>query len=1108
MECPSCHAAVSEGSRFCDQCGAMMPNRCPSCDHLNQPSARFCAGCGANLTGADAKPSDPASLAEPELAPAPSGPSAERRQLTVMFCDLVGSTALSARLDPEDLRDVIAAYHKCVAQTARRFDGFLAKYMGDGVLVYFGYPYAHEDDAERAVRAALTLVPSVGELHAANAALQVRVGIATGLVVVGDMVGSGEAQERGVVGETPNLAARLQALAEAGSVVISASTRRLVGDLFAYHDLGELHLKGFDGPLRAWRVEGEGKVESRFEALRSVSVPLIGREAEIELLLRRWRQAKEGESQVVLVSGEPGIGKSRLVRDFRERVADEAHSRIFYFGSPYHQNSAFYPVIDQFQRALRLSREDGPEQRLAKLEATLDGLGLPLGEMAPLFAEFLSLAPEARYPPSTLRPSQRRQKTIEGLVAVVEAMAHRRPVLMIVEDAHWIDPSTRDLLDLLVERLRSQRLLVIVTLRAGFDLHLVKRPDTTLLGLTRLSRAESRQVVESIVAEQALPPGLLDGIVDKTDGVPLFVEELTKALLESTAVDGAGKPDAVTAPSAIPASLQDLFMARLDRLGSAREVAQFAAVLGRTFRHEALAAVTSSPRPKLDDSLAYLIRSEIIVRRGTPPDVTYEFRHSLVRDAAYASLLKSVRQRHHRRIAETLTDRFPESAATEPEVLAHHFTEGGLPDQAVTYWHKAAEIAEQRSANAEVVAHANKGLELLAQLPGSPDRNKRELRLLLTLGPALMVLKGYGAFEVARTYDRARDLAVEIGESDSRFAASWGLWLHHQQRGNLQTADRLSRDMLTVAREKTDKGLLLQAHHSAWMTSFFQDLSRCHAHTAEGAALYDFDAHRGHAFIYGGHDPGVCAHGFAGFVQWFLGRPDTAADEARQAIALAERLAHPFTMSLALSMASWVHQSRREPERTIDIAERAIAVCREHDFRHYLGIARILRGWAMSAKGEATAGIKEIREGLVEWEATGARLRHTYFLSLLAEALGSAGRWDEVPSVIARAFAVAEETGERPWLPELYRLKAEALLAGAGNDRGEIDACLRQAVDTARELNARSLELRAATRLAVLLAERGERETARGTLAPVYGAFSEGLGTADLRDAKRLLDQL
>jgi class 3 adenylate cyclase len=670
-------------------------------------------------------------------APAPASiDAAERRQLTVMFCDLVGSTAMSARLDPEDMRGIIGAYHACCAALVERNGGFVAKYMGDGVLAYFGYPQAHEHDAERAVQAGLAIVEAAPKLvTAAGSPLHVRVGIATGLVVVGDLVGSGEAQERGVVGETPNLAARLQALAEPDAVVIAEGTRRLLGNLFELQDLGARDLKGIVGPARAWAALRPSSVEGRFEALHATDLTaLIGREEEFELLLRRWSRAKIGEGQVVLLSGEAGIGKSRLMAALLERLASESHTRLRYFCSPQHTDSAFYPIIGQMERVAGLAHDDAPQAKLDKLDAVLAQTSTSTQDAA-LFAEMLSLPNDGRYPALELTPPQRRQRTLIALGSQLEALTRQNPVLMIFEDAHWTDPTSLEAFGRTVDQIAGLRALLIVTFRPEFEPPWIGRPHVTSLTLNRLARREIDAMIDRVVGNKRLPASVRQDIVERTDGIPLFVEEMTKAVLESEN-EGQARRTVAAIPSpalAVPASLHASLMARLDRLGPAKEVAQIGAAIGREFSHALLASTARKPEAELGSALDRLIAAGLLFRQGAPPHATYLFKHALVQDAAYGTLLRGKRKELHGRIVSVLQRDFPELIVSQPEVLAHHCSEGGMITEAIDYYFLASKRATAAMNNIEAGAHLNRGMNLLGQLPSS-DPRKSQLRHRFVMG--------------------------------------------------------------------------------------------------------------------------------------------------------------------------------------------------------------------------------------------------------------------------------------------------------------------------------------------------------------------------------------
>jgi class 3 adenylate cyclase len=826
--------------------------------------------------------------------PVAAASSAERRQLTVMFCDLVGSTALASRLDPEDLREVIGAYQKCVAETIGRFDGFVAKYMGDGVLAYFGYPSAHEDDAERAVRAGLAVVEAVRKMHTPEA-LQVRIGLATGLAVVGDLIGSGAAQEQAVIGETPNLAARLQALAGPDQIVIPENTRRLVGNLFEYENLGDLEVKGLAAPVTAFRVLRESTIASRFEALRIGETPLIGRDEELELLGRRWAQAKAGKGQVVLISAEPGIGKSRLAEAFRLSLEGERHTRLRYFCSPHYQDSALFPFIAQLERAGGFEREDTPGARLEKLEALVAANAPAEGDVQ-LIAEMLSVPFGGRYPALNLTPQRKKEKTFEALLRQLAGLARREPVLMIFEDLHWADPSSCELLDLTVERIARLPVLLVATFRPEFQPPWTGQPHVTALSLRRLGRDESEELVSGLVGNSApLPTELLDEIVERTDGVPLFLEELTKAVLEAK---GSGVSTAASVPAAslaVPATLHASLMARLDRLGpTAKEIAQVGAAIGREFSYELLAATAQRAEVELREAVGRLVDAGLVFQRGPAPQATFSFKHALVRDAAHSTLLRPGRQRLHARIARALEALSPELMDTQPELFAQHYAEAGLVGKSVVYWGKAGRRAAARSAMAEAAAQLRKGLDQLTLLPGGPECRRQELEFQVVLGTALQALKGFGASETGVAYARARELWEQLGSPLEFLGVPFGQSIFYMMRSELDLALRLDEDLLRLSHERGDFGGIVLGH-----VAYGRDLMYAgtfvssRSHLEKALALLDPISDRSlvdQAGVY----PLVTTQATLEYV------PDQALVQSKAVIAEARRLAHPPSLVLTL----------------------------------------------------------------------------------------------------------------------------------------------------------------------------------------------------------------
>jgi class 3 adenylate cyclase/predicted ATPase len=1055
--------------------------------------------------------------AEPLAAPSAStGPkpqdAAERRQLTVMFCDLVGSTALSVRLDPEELRDVYAAYHRCVAAVIERGGGFVAKYMGDGVLTYFGYPRADEHDAERAVRAGLTLVEAVPGLDvAAETRLQVRVGIATGLVVVGDLIGEGAAQEQAVVGETPNLAARLQALADAGTVVIAPSTRRLTAGLFDYEDLGAVEIKGFAAPVTASRVVCESAAEGRFAALRTTATPLVGRDEELALLQRRWQQAKSGEGSVVLVSGEPGIGKSRLVQTVVERLSGKPHTRLRLFCSPHHQDSALYPTITQLERAAAFRREDMVEQRLDKLEVVLAQAIGDLDEAAPLLASLLSLPTGDRYSPLNLTPQKQKEKTLQVLVAQVEGLALRQPVLMLFEDVHWSDPTSLELLDLIVDRVSALRVLLIVTFRPEFNSSWTGRPHVTSLGLNRLAPRQRAEMITGVTGGKALPKEITDQIIDRTDGVPLFVEELTKAVVERGMLADAGNRYTATGsltPLAIPATLQASLLARLDRLAPVREVAQIGAALGRQFSHELIAAVASMPPAQLDNALAQLAGAELIYRRGTPPDAEYTFKHALVQDAAYSTLLRSRRLQLHARIAEVLETRFPEIVAAQPMLLAHHCEEAGLTEKAVEYWLAAGRQAWGRSATAEAAALLRRGLALVPALPDGKWRWEREFDLQIALSRALEASRSWGAPELDDVHSRTRELALALQRPRALLFALWGQWCDTVfGRVDLKQADRLAEELRELG--DTSGDLLIQGM-GCWgggMTCFYLgDFIASCTYYERALALYD-PAHKAPFSELMSFDMWVGLRGNSCWPLACRGHLDQAWFVCDAALNEARRLCHPPTLALAVAAAKNMGSLLGvRPATLLQHADEVLALATEYGLRYFHAEGLIARGWCLAALGRADEGIRLLTTGLADWDQLGFGSSRPWALTHLGDACRMAGQLQSALGHLAEARRLAQETDNRWCLAETVRLTGDVLLAMG--DPTTAEASYGEAIAIAQQQSAKLWELRAATSLARLWSDQAKRTEAHELLAPVYGWFTEGFGTPVLQDAKALVEEL
>lgn len=1045
-----------------------------------------------------------------------------------MFCDLVGFTALSEQIDPEDLREVIRAYQDVCSNVVSRFDGHIVKYFGDGgLLVYFGYPLAHEDDARRAVLAGLEIVEAVSSADSARLTtrtihklplhitrlqipLQARIAIHTGLVVIGEMEVENIPESIAIVGETPNVAVQLLSVAEPNTVVISSATYQLVDGLFDYHYLGLHTLKGFSTPLDVYRVLYENGVQSRFDvAITKGLTPLVGREQEVGLLLERWDRVKEGMGQVILLCGEPGIGKSRLVEVVKEHVAGELHTRIESRCSPYYKNSALYPVVNYLERLL-FKREDSSREKLNKLEQFLEQYGFTLQEMVPLFASLLSLPLSDSYPSLNLTPQKQKQKILEALLAWLLKEAERQPVLFVVEDLHWVDPSTLEFLNLLVHQGPMARIFTLLTFRPDFSPPWTTRSHLTQITLNRLTSKQVRAMLEKVVGGKALPTAVAQQLVEKADGVPLFVEELTKMVLESGLLREGDRQYELTGPLpplAIPSTLQDSLMARLDRLATVKELAQLGATLGREFTYELLQAVSPLDEATLQRELTRLVEAELLYQMGLPPQAKYFFKHALIQEAAYQSLLRSKRQQYHHRVAQVLEERFPETAETQPELLAHHYTEADLIGQAIPYWQRAGQRAIERSANVEAVGHLTKGLELLGILPDTPERIQQELDLLTTIGPALIAIKGYAAPDVEKSYTWARELCQRVGETPQLFRVLWGLWAFYVGRAEPQTARELAEQCLHLAQSVQDTALLLEAHMTLGVALvWLGELEPASVHLEHGIALYNPQKYRSHAFIYG-QDPGVACLSYAARAIWCLGYPDRALERIQSALTLARELSHPFSLAYALYLTAVLYQYRREREATQEWAEALIALSSEQEFPFWLAAGTIMRGWALAEKGQREEGIAQMRQGLADWRATGLELVRPYFLALLAETYGKTGQAEEGLAVLAEALASACKSRERFHEAELYRLKGELLLVLSKENQLEAEACFRQALEVTRWQGAKSWELRAVMSLSRLLQKQGKKKEVKKILAGIYGWFTEGFDTRDLKEAKALLEE-
>jgi class 3 adenylate cyclase/predicted ATPase len=1112
MKCPTCHHDNPQDALFCMNCGRKLERKCLHCGFELPEHALFCMNCGKKLVPED----PPADDALEEIVP-----DAERRQLTVMFCDLVGSATLSEKLDPEDLREVIGKYQETCNKVIRRFDGHIAQYLGDGLLVYFGYPQAHEDDAQRAARTGLAIIEAVSRLNPSlreqlKVELSVRVGIHTGLVVTG-AVGEGSTRENLAIGETPNIAARLQGEAEPNTVLVSAATYQLIEGFFACQEPHNLVLKGFSQPMDVCQIDQVSTARILLDPVTTALPPIVGREQETGLLFERWQRINEGMGQAVLLSGDAGIGKSRLVKILEEHVAQDPQAWLMPCQcSAYHQNSAFYPVIHLLERSiLQFEQGDGPTEKLSRLEGFLVQYGIALPEVVPVFSDLLSMPLDQKYPSSTLSPERQKLLIFETMLGVLLEIASRQPLLLVMEDLHWADPTTLEFLNLIVDQLATTRIFALFTFRPDFNPPWGSRAYLTILMLHRLTQKKCADMVRHIAGGKALPDEVLEQILIKTDGVPLFVEELTKMVLESGLLREEEKKYTLTGrflPLKIPMTLQDSLTARLDRLSSAKELAQLCAILGREFSAEMLLAILPRSEEMLRQGLGQLIKSELLYQRGVFPRATYVFKHALIQEAAYQSMLKNTRRRYHRQIAEVLVKQFPESAAARPEIIAHHYTEAGLKMEAISYWQQAGERAVERFANEEAIAHLTKGLELIEDLPKNPERSRQELMLQLALGPPLSWLKGFAAPEVEAAYSRALNLNQQTGGTLLRFPALWGMWHFYVLRAEFSKAVTLSEQLINFTHTVDDTVPFSDAYRARGETFLWTgEFSQARTYLEKGIVLDDGPQQRN----YNAEDPGVACRFFSALAQWFLGYPDQALQRSHEAVTLAKELSHPLSLSAAHHFKAFFHLLRREGRPSLEQAEAAMAIATDQGFGFFIAFDTILRGWALAELGESEEGVSRMLQGLAAYRETGAEALLPQWLAALADSYGKLGQVQEGLDVLADTqISANKNNGERYYIAEILRLKGKLLMLGIKDTvrdtavYDESETYFLQAIEVAQQQNAKSLELRAAVSLSRLWQRQGKKADAFGLLSKIYNWFEEGFDTPDLKAAKVLLEEL
>jgi class 3 adenylate cyclase/tetratricopeptide (TPR) repeat protein len=1101
MICRICGFDNSKDARFCSMCGSSLGLHCPRCGKENPSGYKFCGHCGAPIGEEDERSEGPAQVVTGRAADA-SEASAERRQMTVMFCDLVGSVALAERLDPEELRKVIREYQASCNRIIAAHEGYVARYMGDGILTYFCYPQAHEDDAVRAVRAGLEIVRRIQTLG-----LHTRIGIHTGLVVVDEMKAGGRLIETGIVGRTPNIAARLQNMASPDTVLMSSETYRLVKGFVNCASLGLRSLKGIGDSVEVYQAMAESAARDRLEAEPDrILIPLVGRDREIGLLLERWKIAASGRGQVVMVSGEAGIGKSRLIQTFQERIEDEPHVTSLLYCSAHSQNSPLYPLIVFLAKQLELDMSASDEGKLMLIEVGVARYRSLPADAVPLIAELLSVPLGAGYPALELAPKVKKERMLAAVTDMLLESAAEKPLLVVVEDLHWVDPSTIEFLELLLIRVPLSRVLVLLSSRGGSALPDTGTPVTTIT-LPLLVDQDAEMIMDFLAHRKELPAEVVRHVIEKSDGNPLFVEELTKAVLELDLLKESGSSYVLQRPLgafSIPITLQDSLMARLDRMGTARKIAQAAATIGRSFSREVLKSVIGLDDNSLDRELDRLVKAGVFYRRGGQTDGTYSFAHALLQEAAYHSLLHGTRQEYHRHIAESLETRFPEIPRLQPEVLAHHYTEAAISEKAAHYWLEAGKLAIKHSANIEAASHLRRGIEVCKLISPQRKQERLELNFQSLLGSVLAATEGYADPQTAGAYMRARVLCQEKGLAVHLIPALTGLWGFHCARGQLSEAEKVARECLQVAEKVGNPRFMLHAHQLVGATMFFLgEFLKARTHLERAVTFY----REMPPLLSAVQEPIVDALSYLPTILWILGQPERSLAVLQEAHAAALKHSQPFNIVFANFWAARLFILRREPPKVREYAEATRAWSNEKELKPILASLSGFAGWALVKQGRGKDALSQIKTAIEEWRGTGAQIHVPYYLGALADGYRELRMMDEGLEVLKEALELVEATGNRDYEADLYRLRGELLLQ-KGGDEAEVERHLKTAIDVSRRQAAKMFELRAATSLARLLEQQGRTEEAKQTLSEVYGWFSEGFDTVDLREARELLDAL
>ncbi len=1082
--------------------------RCPRCRFENPAGFKYCGECGLSLTDQSVVPDDH------------SARESERRQITVMFCDLVNSTQISTGMDPEQFHDLIRKYQEMTARVIQRFDGHIAQYLGDGIVVYYGYPKAHEDDAQRAIYAAEEIIKEIGILSSQlsnsvemleHTPLEIRIGIHSGPVMVGE-VGKRGKSEHLALGDTPNIASRLQQVSEPNTVVISSDTLKIVEGYFEVSSLGSHEFKGLRDPIVLYQVDSLSGAPDRFEAkaIKGLS-PFVGRDAQLNNLLDEWRLVESGKKRVVSLKGEVGIGKSRLIRELKDRVLSDGIRIVGLQCSPYFQNSSLYPVINYFEQYLEFTNSDEDTTKLTKMENFLDLYEFDLSEAVPLFTSLLSVAPSEKYPPLALSPVRQRKKTFEVLSDLLKRVAGKERLLFIVEDIHWADPSTLEFLNLLISAEDSYPAMILYSTRTETEPDWEPEGSITDLILERFQDHQSEQMVRTALNDKDFPDEIMKMLIDKSDGVPLYIEELTNTLVESGVVqefedryDIAEHIDTIH----LPLTLKDLLMQRIDNQSAAKDVAQLGSSIGREFSYELINEVYESDAQTLQNKLSKLVDAGLLYRYDMPLYVNYEFKHALIRDAAYESILRSKRKDYHRSIAEVLESKFPDQVESRPELVAHQYTEAGIMNKAVEYWQKAGQKSIESAAYTEGITHYNKGLDLLSFFPESDEKAFQEIAYRTSLGGALIDIRGYASEEIENQYSIANEIRQNLEtkiESSEHYRILHGLWLYYSFTGKAREAVELAQQLVKVAENEGIPFLLIGAYQAAGLTYHFGGYHKIALDYVEKLREI-YDSQKEPPIVRVGADPTVSALAVCMVSHLILGDPEKGAEWGKESIEIAYRTKHPYNIVFAKSVSLFMPYIMGDFESLHKDSKQIIDEQQPYDFPLFLATNTMFHGYSQACLGDTHAGLETYNKGFEMFNFIGTKLYLAFSYSLLAQIYDLCGEQSVALEHINNGLKAVDNYGDRCYEAELYRHKGEVLIKMSDED--EAEKCFMKSLEVAHKQQAKLWELRTTLSLCRLWDKQNKSETGKLPLAEILNSFSSDSNMRDVIEGQKLLESL